>query len=365
MNEKVIDDIVAVLPPVMHAIEALSFVARHFHPPEFDAVMDAIGTPDDGLKAARSKLDDWPLSLSHIGQPLCLACDAAIAGLDGLRTAPLQTDSMSAVRRALRQGPLAQEALYPLSYVFPPVSDFFVDPTLRHHDSLRKDLDQPAREFETGIMHFDNDIPSRGGYSVYVPEYYSADRAWPLIVALHGGGGHGRSFLWSWLRDARSHGAIIVAPTAKGSTWALNGDDVDSPNLESIVASIQKRWRLDPKRLLMTGMSDGGTFCYVSGLDTSSLFTHLAPVSASFHPLLAEMADDNRLRGLPVYLTHGQRDWMFPVEIARQAERSLNLAGANVTYFEIDDLSHCYPREVNMEILRWLDSTPAGHLDPQ
>jgi phospholipase/carboxylesterase len=26
-----------------------------------------------------------------------------------------------------------------------------------------------------------------------------------------------------------------------------------------------------------------------------------------------------------------------------------------VTYREIDDLSHCYPREINAEILQWLN----------
>src|SRR5260370_15074993 len=41
-----------------------------------------------------------------------------------------------------------------------------------------------------------------------VPEYYTADRGWPLVMALHGGSGNGRGFLWSWLRDARSRGAI-------------------------------------------------------------------------------------------------------------------------------------------------------------
>ena len=53
-----------------------------------------------------------------------------------------------------------------------------------------------------------------------MPEYYTPDRAWPLVMALHGGSGNGRGFLWSWLRDARSRGAILVAPTATGNTSA-------------------------------------------------------------------------------------------------------------------------------------------------
>ncbi len=97
-----------------------------------------------------------------------------------------------------------------------------------------------------------------------------------------------------------------------------NGEDTDTPNLARILALVQSRWNIDPTKLLLTGMSDGGTFCYVSGLDGASPFTHLAPVAATFHPLMAEIADAGRLRGLPVYLVHGRLDWMFPVNVARR-----------------------------------------------
>jgi phospholipase/carboxylesterase len=190
---------------------------------------------------------------------------------------------------------------------------------------------------------------------MYVPEYYTPKRAWPLVMALHGGSGNGRNFLWSWLRDARSFGAILVAPTATGSSWALMGEDHDTPNLLRILEFVLSRWNIDPTRLLLTGMSDGGTFCYVTGLESGSPFTHLAPVAATFHPLMAEVADAERLRGLPIFLVHGRLDWMFPVQTARQTRGALSAAGASVTYREIDDLSHCYPREMNPELLKWLN----------
>src|SRR6202012_3361038 len=133
------------------------------------------------------------------------------------------------------------------------------------------------------------------------------------------------------------------------------GPDADTPNLARIVDVVRGRWAIDPKRLLLTGMSDGGTFSYVSGLEPGSPFTHLAPVAAAFHPMLAQMADPERLRGLPIHLAHGALDWMFPVEMARGAERALTAAGAAVTYREIPDLAHSYPRELNPRILAWLD----------
>lgn len=350
-------DPAAILPPLFASLETLGLIARHLDPSSFAEVMAAVGTPDATLRAAYSEF--MPSNGSDgVGRSLVAASDEALAAFAELRQAAGHGD-IRAVFRALRHVPRAQEALYPLAAMIPAVNAFFLDPSLRADaDALARTM-QAARDKETGVIHVDNEPRTRGGYSLYVPENYTPDRAWPLVVALHGGSGHGRGFLWSWLRDARSFGAILIAPTssgnALGSTWALMGDDNDTPNLARIVAQVCARWSVDPERLLLTGMSDGGTFCYVSALDNGSPFTHLAPVSAAFHPMLISMADAERMRGLPIYLVHGKLDWMFPVSVARQAEKALTLAGANVTYRELDDLSHTYPREINAPMLAWLN----------
>jgi phospholipase/carboxylesterase len=353
MSEAVVDDIVAVLPPLLQSLEALGFVARYLNPPEFGAVMEAAGTPDQALRTVLPRLMDWPEQFEHLRAPLRQASDAALAAFEGLRAVQQGNGDLISVFRALRHAPRAQEALYPLAANLPPVSSFFVDPPLREDDDLLARLAEPAKP-DTGIMHDHNEPGSRGGFSLYVPEYYTPERSWPLVMALHGGSGNGRGFLWSWLRDARSHGAILVAPTATGQTWALMGEDGDSPNLARILAFVRGRWNVDPSHLLLTGMSDGGTFCYVTGLESASPFTHLAPVAATFHPLMAETADAERLRGLPIHVVHGRLDWMFPVEVARRAREALSAAGADVTYRELDDLSHTYPREINAALLEWL-----------
>ena len=318
--------------------------------------MEEAGAPDEALRAVPPRLASWPAEFADIRGALETASDAALAAFDGLRAVQNGNGDLVSVFRALRHSPRAQEALYPLAAKLPPVSEFFLDPALRDDAGLLARLAQPANE-HTGIFHDHNEPGSRGGFSLYVPEYYTPDRAWPLVMALHGGSGNGRGFLWSWLRDARSHGAILIAPTATAnaskSTWALMGDDTDTPNLMRILDLVRSRWNVDTTKMLLTGMSDGGTFCYVSGLESASPFTHLAPVSATFHPLMAEMADAERLRGLPIHLVHGKLDWMFPVQVARQTQQLLSAAGASVTYREIDDLSHTYPREINAEI-RWL-----------
>ena len=72
--------------------------------------------------------------------------------------------------------------------------------------------------------------------------------------------------------------------------------------------------------------------------------------------MLTGFADPDRMAGLPIHITHGTLDWMFPVTMAREARAALSAAGARVAYREIDDLSHTWPRELNADVLRWLNT---------
>ena len=49
--------------------------------------------------------------------------------------------------------------------------------------------DRPSEE--VGLLHANNDRQSRGGFSLYIPEYLDKSQATPLVIALHGGTGHG------------------------------------------------------------------------------------------------------------------------------------------------------------------------------
>ncbi|WP_296600562.1 hypothetical protein [Phenylobacterium sp.] len=354
MQERELEDLVAFLPPLLQALERLGFVSRYLHPPNLDELLAAVGRPDAELRAQAPRLSAWTPDLDHVRRPLLAAAEATIAAYDGLHTATEDSERLTAVFRALRHVGHAQEALYPLAAGLPPVSRFFLDPDLRGDEALARRLAHAEPGPDTGVLHYDSAPEARGGFSIYVPEYYDPQTTWPVVVALHGGSGSGRSFLWSWLRDARSRGAILVTPTAVGRTWAISGPDPDTPNLIRLLDYVRGRWNVDATRVLLTGMSDGGTFSYVSGLEPTSPFTHLAPVAAAFHPMLASFAEPARIGGLPVHIVHGALDWMFPVDMAREAAAHLAQAGADVTYVELDDLSHTYPREANARILAWL-----------
>jgi len=355
-----LEHIQRILPPLLRTLETLQLIGRYLNPPELASMLESIGAPDAALREVLSSAETWPEAYSGLGAQLDLAADNALKAFDGLRASATDPGAVGEIFRAMRHIPKAMEALYPLAGLLPPVNRFFLDAAGRKNEALQqKFLDARSAEpsNQTGIIRFGDDPDARQTVYAYVPETYSPDVAHPLVMALHGGSGRGRYFLWSWLRDARSHGVIVVAPTSLGQTWAIQGEDVDSPHLSAILDFVRGKWNIDARRMMLTGMSDGGTFSYVSGLEASSPFTHLAPVAAAFHPMLIQMADAERLKNLPIHIIHGLEDWMFQVTMAREAERYFKGAGAAVVYREVADLSHTYPSDMNGAMLDWLSKS--------
>lgn len=361
-DEPAVGAVSQLVPATLKAMHALEFAGRHLSPTALPQLIEAMAGRDDDVKAALavSRALDWPKRLKPVRACLEPAAEAAAQGIAGLRSAGEAPQPIVAAYRAVRSYAQAAQAIYPMAAFLRPVSQFFLEQSARDDAALLARLAaiDPARE-KVGVMHAGGPPGTRGAFSLYVPETYDALRAYPLVVALHGGSGNGGAFLWSWVREARTRGFIVLAPTAIGSTWSLMDPDTDGPSIDRMVGQVAGEWNIDADRQLLTGMSDGGTFSYVLGVRGGCRFTHLAPVAAAFHPMMLTFADENRLRDLPIYIVHGVEDWMFPPQLARQAEQTLGQAGAKVTYREIADLSHTYPRDENGAMLDWFGVTHA------
>lgn len=355
-EEQLFDAIVALLPPLLSGLDVLAKARRHLHPPDLAELIESVAPYRVPLaeQIAPFVALRWPEHLRNFEASLKDAANNVLKGLGGFIDSAEHSNPVIAAYGALRYQTRALEALYPVTSMLPPVSRFFLDADHQDDDELLARLAAPRESgFDTGVLHAANGTTERGGFSVYVPEYAEPSVPMPLIVAMHGGSGHGRGFLWTWLREARSSGAILVSPTSVDRTWSLMGPDEDTPLLLRMLEFVSARYTIDPDHRLLTGMSDGGTFSYVSGIQENSPFTHLAPVSASFHPMLLEMSTAERLSGLPVFITHGALDWMFPVDMAAMAAQSFQAVGAKVRFEAVEDLSHTYPTEMNTTIMQW------------
>lgn len=340
-------------------LQGLEWAQRRLHPPETPRLRRELGPLRDRLEGALEEFHALapPDGLEPLHAQLAAGAGETLSALRGFLDPAPPPQAVARVLEGLRRGCRAQEAFYPLRSVLKPVARYFVEPPVHERiDALDPD---PPPAFGAGVgLHragSDADPDERGAFSLYVPEWLSGGAPRPLVVALHGGSGHGRDFLWTWLREARSRGFLLLAPSSVGSTWSLDAPPRDALRLRSMVDWVGARWPVDHSRILLTGLSDGATFTLLAGLDEDAPYTALAPVSGVLHPLNFAIGNLARARGRRIYQVHGSLDWLFPPGLARRSRDELLRAGADLTYRELPDLSHTYPREENARILAWFD----------
>jgi phospholipase/carboxylesterase len=355
----------ALVSALLGALDRVEWVQRYLFPPSAPGLAERL-TPHAGRLAGPLRVfesQEWPDDLRFLRDRLAGVARQTLELIAAFATAA-EAGEPTALYRALRRFAPLQEALYPLCPVLSPVSRWFLEPGRRGDEVLVTRLREAALREDSarvGVLHARNDRESRGGLSVYVPETWDGRTPAPLVVALHGGSGHGRDFVWSWLREARARGVLLLAPTALGRTWSImGGQDLDAPRLRAAVDQVAATYNIDRSRVLLTGMSDGATYALLGGLAEGAPFTHLAPACGVLHPLLLARGGILGAHGRRIYLVHGALDWMFPVETARAGRQALEEAGARVVYREIEDLSHTYPRDENPRILDWLLASSSG-----
>ena len=152
------------------------------------------------------------------------------------------------------------------------------------------------------------------------------------------------------MREARSRGFILAAPTSLGATWSISNPEADLEKLICHVHDIDKQYHLDWERILLTGISDGATFALACSLQQKNVFRKIAPVAGVLVPSEYKAAE---LCG--IFWVHGAQDWMFPMERAVRGCTYLRNTGFDVKLCIVKDLAHAYPREKNADILKWFD----------
>ena len=360
---EVLDALGGLLPPLLATLGRIGWAQRHLHPALAGRLAAELAPSADAMVSPLGSVGkmECPADLRFIRDRLVESARQTVELVTAFGEAAQSSGDLMGLYRAVRRFARVQETLYPLAPIFDDVSRWFLEPARRDDDALVARLRAAALsedETRAGILHASNERDARGGFSLYVPEYWDGRASMPLIVALHGGHGHGRDFLWSWLREARSRGMLVLAPTSRERTWSIMGGlDVDAQALREMVESVAGWYPVDRARVLLTGMSDGATYALLCGLRDGMPFTHLAPACGVLHPALLANGDLARARGRPVYLVHGALDWMFPVHTAQLARQALQAAGAALVYREIVDLSHTYPRDENPRILDWMMGT--------
>jgi phospholipase/carboxylesterase len=93
-----------------------------------------------------------------------------------------------------------------------------------------------------------------------VPTTYRADRPAPLVLLLHGAGGHARQGLDLLRSLADAAGLLLLALASRDHTWDPLVDRRYGPDAAIIDRALEQtfsRYAIDPVRLAIGGFSEG------------------------------------------------------------------------------------------------------------
>ncbi|MEM7447149.1 MAG: hypothetical protein AAF355_02805 [Myxococcota bacterium] len=133
------------------------------------------------------------------------------------------------------------------------------------------------------------------GYAVYLPEAYDPDKTYPLYLALHGGSSNGNLFLgvvmghnMDW-RDYALHlwddfaprwhaPMIVVAPDGFGQPmWRWMAEQ----EVFEVIEDVKTHYSVDPDRIILAGLSNGGVGTYSIGLRHASRFSAVQAIAGA------------------------------------------------------------------------------------
>jgi predicted esterase/tetratricopeptide (TPR) repeat protein len=174
-------------------------------------------------------------------------------------------------------------------------------------------------------------------YSVYAPPSAAAR---PLVILLHGWGGDGRQMVARWSSLASREGFIAAAPDATDPReWQ---PPQDGPTLFRDLVEALKPQRIDMRRIYLFGYSAGGVFALHVGPLEPAYFAAVAVHAAAFGGEADLGFLDTASRKIPVLVSAGTKDKLFPPSHVEATVRRLERAGFPVETAMVGGGEHAY-----------------------
>ena len=183
----------------------------------------------------------------------------------------------------------------------------------------------------------ENEKPPAWRYLAHLPASYdsSEKKKWPMIFYLHG-----RSIRGNDLNMVKRYGPpafldkkpdfpfVVISPQLPDHSWPTD-------SLLKLLDEVTKKYRVDPDRIYLTGVSMGGGGSWYLAAADQDRFAAFAPICGYGGTSLGK-----KLNRLPIWAFHGELDDIVPIEPHVKLVEAVNAAGGKAHLTSIPDGDH-------------------------
>jgi predicted peptidase len=179
-------------------------------------------------------------------------------------------------------------------------------------------------------------------YVLFVPHGYTGEKEFPLILFLHGAGERGddgelpvKQGIGNAIKfkdQEKKFPFFVVFPqAAKGGNWRAGGADAN--RALAILEEVQKAYKIDSKRIYLTGLSMGGGGTWSLAAAYPDRWAAIVPICGGGDPDKAAA-----IKHLPCWCFVGDKDGV--VNNSRAMIKALKDAGGEPRYSEFPFVGH-------------------------
>lgn len=186
-------------------------------------------------------------------------------------------------------------------------------------------------------------------YEVTTPKGMNKSKAAPLVVALHGFGSSAAEEKDTWREATASVGAILLTPQGthqrdSSYNWGDNLDEIEE-NIMSAIDDVMDKQKIDKKKIVIAGFSEGGRLAYSLALRNPDTFCGVIPVCGLCKE--SESAfNDEAVKNLRVCILYGSDDEDEILDSNKKAAEKFKQSGAKVSIKAYDG-GHAYPSDAD------------------
>jgi len=198
-------------------------------------------------------------------------------------------------------------------------------------------------------------------YALYVPTSYVPEQPYALILCLHGAGFTGAAYLDRWMPRLGEKYILACPSVTMGSWWTRFGEEL----VLQVLHDVQMQYHVDPDRIFLTGMSNGGIGAWIIGMHHADSFAGIAPMASGIDDVLYPFLEN--LAHTPVYVIHGAEDQIMPVQLSRDLVKEMERRGIPYHYQEHTWThphagGHFFPKQELPDLITWFDGQKRNQL---